>query len=85
MRKPPMLIKPTMILLVKKAAVRHFLKDIASLTMTKELAPTARIPKTQEKFRRCALLINLLEHWSLHSSDKSAQSTFPSHLLEIGR
>jgi hypothetical protein len=71
-------------LLVRATVVLHFLTVRMQKAMVMIFAQTAETPIDQDRPFNTEPSSISFEHSSLHSSDKSKQSIFPSHLLVIG-
>ena len=82
-KKSPTLIRMIRDLLTNAMAVWHLLSDEEVLIMIIELVIDAETPIITESTSK-PLLSNLFEHSSLHSSEMSKQSIFPSHFCARG-
>ena len=71
-------------LFVRATVVLHFLTDKMQKAIVMKFARTAETPIDHEKPFNTEPSSISFEHSSLHSSDKSKQSIFPSHLLVLG-
>ena len=77
-------MKITNDLFVRATVVLHFVTDKVLPNIVTRFARTAERPIVQEITFSVVPGSISLEHSLLHSSDKSRQSIFPSHLLVLG-